>query len=241
MPRIRSLKPELAADRKFASVSRDARYTFILLITRADDDGLVRAEPRQLLGELYPHDGDVDEATLMGWLDELLEIGVVRARETTDGAKVAEIVNWDKHQKIENRAKAFLSTLLVKSSRESREGLPRVSRGSPETLPERSLESRVLTNSAKGAENWVRVLASLWRAQYDGEPSFGVIGKHCKPLFEAHGLDKLRAHWITYLKATPGQYASPARFAQTFGEWAPKKSKSQADAMLRPDQLRDAS
>lgn len=108
MARIRSLKPETASDRKLAGASRDARYTFVLLISQADDDGLLRAEPRQLLGALYPFDEDVDSATLETWLAELQAIGAICYRRTRDGVRVVELVNWAKHQIIKNRSKPFL-------------------------------------------------------------------------------------------------------------------------------------
>jgi hypothetical protein len=62
MARIRSLKPELADDAKLAGVSISARYSFVLLISKADDDGLIPGAHRQLLGLLYPHNEDVTVA-----------------------------------------------------------------------------------------------------------------------------------------------------------------------------------
>jgi hypothetical protein len=59
MPRIRTIKPELPADVKLASVSRDARLTFIYAITQSDDLGFIAGSPRQLMGALYPLDDDV--------------------------------------------------------------------------------------------------------------------------------------------------------------------------------------
>lgn len=113
MPRIRTLKPETASDRKLASVSRDARYTFVLLISQADDDGLLRAEPRQLLGALYPFDHDVSGPKLEHWLAELCQKDMIRWRRTLDGVRVIEIVNWSKHQFIKNRSIPFLLTQLA--------------------------------------------------------------------------------------------------------------------------------
>ncbi len=47
----------------------------------------------------------------------------------------------------------------------------------------------------------------------------GRIGKACKPLVENYGLPKVAEHWAHYLGATSAQYASPQRFADTFGSW----------------------
>jgi hypothetical protein len=120
MARIRTLKPELPADRKLASVSRDARLTFILAITQADDDGLLRAGPREVLASLYPNDPDVTSELLDGWIGQLVAGGFLRERQTVDGARVLEICNWRKHQKIDRPSPSRIGP-LVKVSRAPRE------------------------------------------------------------------------------------------------------------------------
>lgn len=161
MARIRSIKPETPKDRKLATVSRDARLTFLYMWTIADDDGLFRAEPRQLLGDLYPHDDDVTESRLEGWSTELLRIGSVRWRYTRDGSRVGEIVNWAKHQTIKNRSKSFLKNELLplgspppdRPSVDSTESLrrPSVDPGGAESssLESSSLESRSLDTTPR--------------------------------------------------------------------------------------------
>lgn len=126
MARIRTIKPEFTSDEQMARCSRDARLMFVYLITQADDDGLVPATPRQLLGSLYPHDPDVTAADVEHWAGELASIGAVRARQTRGGAPILEIVNWSSHQKILHRSKPILLNSLrplSNSSRETQEGL----------------------------------------------------------------------------------------------------------------------
>lgn len=113
MARIRSIKPEIASDLKLASVSRDARYTFIMLISQSDDDGLIAGTHRQLLGSLFPHDDDVSTAALLEWVEELVVIGLLRWRATTEGAPVLEITNWTKHQRIDNKGRSQIVGLLA--------------------------------------------------------------------------------------------------------------------------------
>lgn len=132
MARIRTIKPEFASDVKLATVSRHARLTFVLLITQADDEGLVAAAHRQLLGQLYPHDEDVTSAMLLEWVEELVAAGVVRWRATNDGAPVIELVNWSKHQRVDNKSRSQLSAMLAPfdpappPSAVARRGSPRV-------------------------------------------------------------------------------------------------------------------
>lgn len=113
MARIRTIKPELPQDVKLASASRDARYTFVLLISQADDEGLVPGAHRQLLGLLYPHDEDVTTAMLLTWVEELVAVGVLRWRVTNDGAPVIEITNWAKHQRVDNKGRSSFAGILA--------------------------------------------------------------------------------------------------------------------------------
>lgn len=102
MARIRSVKPELPSDKKMAGIPIAARYTFVLLITQADDEGFIRGEKRQLLGTLYPHDESVTQAQLEAWLEALIGVGAIQFRHTVDGARVVQLTNWQRHQRIQN-------------------------------------------------------------------------------------------------------------------------------------------
>jgi hypothetical protein len=135
VPRIRTLKPEITTDEKLARVSRDARLTFVFLITQADDDGLIPASPRQLLAALYPMDQTVTDKILAYWIKELVGIGVCRWRETLQGSPVLEIIQWERHQRIDHKGKSLLRQNLLQiredsanGSRDSREDVAKVSR-----------------------------------------------------------------------------------------------------------------
>lgn len=135
MARIRTIKPEFASDEKLARVSRDARLTFVLCITQADDDGLLPGNDRQLLAALYPMDDDVTYASLAGMIEELVDLGRLRWRETRDGSPVLEIVNWAAHQKVDHKGKSVLLPTLKpigeespRESRVPREGVASASR-----------------------------------------------------------------------------------------------------------------
>ncbi len=124
MARIRSIKPELASKKKLAQVSRDARYTLCLLISQADDEGFIPGEHRQLLGSLYPHDTDVTDAMLEVWLTELASTKTIVFRQTEDGARVVQLVNWHKHQRVKNPSPSKISPTLLPLSVHPPENLP---------------------------------------------------------------------------------------------------------------------
>lgn len=115
MPRIRSIKPEIVSDVALAKVSIPARYTFVLLISQADDIGLIAGAHRQLLGNLFPLDDAVSIGTLLTWLEELVSVGLLRWLATRDGVPVLQIVKWAKHQRIDNAGRSQLGALLAES------------------------------------------------------------------------------------------------------------------------------
>lgn len=223
MPRIRTVKPELASDRKLAQASRDARYTFVLLISQADDDGLVRAEPRQLLGSLYPHDYDVTPEILERWLAELDGLGLIHWRHTRDGMRVAELVNWSRHQNIKHRSKPFLlhqlaeaNETLLKASGDIQEDCvsPSGNSGGAESL---SLESRVLlapngangngkkhkaSRSANG--NWVPEAVAI-REKHIGLIDHGKLAGILGPLVGRVGWPAVKPAWEYFNEFSPVQ------------------------------------
>lgn len=82
-------------------------------------------------------------------------------------------------------------------------------------------------------KEWPRVLGKLWRETYHGDPNYGLLGKHLKPLVAEHGLAAVRQRFIAYIRATPKEYVSLPKFVQTFGSWGTKAK----DNYLTPDQV----
>ena len=204
MARIRTIKPELPRDKKLATVSLAARYTFVLLISQADDEGYVSGEPRELLASLYPHDSNVSEATLEGWISgELGGAGMIEMLDGKDG-RLVRLTNWKSHQRIDHPS----PSRLAKGSRKIREGVA----SGPRTLD-------LGPNTPRPKASWTEEAGQDWATAYDGLPAFAQIGKHLKPLVVEHQWETVRPRWQRYLGQTEGRYASPARFAQTYGTW----------------------
>lgn len=193
MARIRTLKPELPQDRKLAGVTRDARLTFIYLITAADDDGLVRAEGRYLLGTLFPFDSDVTEEAIRSWIDELAAIDVVRWRSTQDGASVLELVNWSRHQHIRNRSKPFLKLQLVNGSKpapaaqpvllESSAMVKEAPNDNPSRQSWRGFAAKTLRDSGVVESHIADAIANFWataRRRFNDEQIAAVVRAHGK-------------------------------------------------------------
>lgn len=98
---------------------------------------------------------------------------------------------------------------------------------SPSSSP--SSKSKTASAPAAPRPTWLSPFAKAWQSAYGGSPNFGELAKHLKPLTDTHALGDVLDHWTRYLAATEARYASPARFAQTFGSWAkPDRSRQTA-------------
>lgn len=99
MPRIRTIKPEFPHSESMGRVSRDARLTFVLLWTVADDSGRLRGNSRMLASLLFPYDDDAPNR-IDAWLSELEQENCI-VRYKVEGDSYIEIRNWLEHQKID--------------------------------------------------------------------------------------------------------------------------------------------
>lgn len=105
-PRIRSLKPECWQDERVGALGRAARLLFIGLITLADDEGRLRAQPSMLIGSLFPWD-EVGPRELAKWLDEIVAEGLI-VRYQDEGRPYVAFRNWKRHQRINRPSPSLL-------------------------------------------------------------------------------------------------------------------------------------
>lgn len=138
--RIRSIKPEIAESETLGRVSRDARWLFVLLWTRADDAGRLAGDPKLLARTLFPFDDDA-LALIDGWLAELMREGHVTGYDA-DGRRYLAIPKWLEHQKIDRPSPSRLPA-PPDDGRESSRGLANPREGSREVATDRE-SSRTL-------------------------------------------------------------------------------------------------
>lgn len=118
----------------------------------------------------------------------------------------------------------------------TRQASPKPARAEPPSSSP-SLSSKSTTSRVAGV-TWVKGLGKLWCQAYGGTAPFAQIGAHCKVLVERDGLEPVAARFLNYLRATEAKYASPARFAQTYGSWADAGGSVAPDAWISPDAAR---
>jgi hypothetical protein len=104
--RIRSIKPEFFGDEKVISLSRDARYTMVGLVSLADDRGRLRERPLEILGAIYPEE-KVASKHLGAWMEEI--VGAVLAkRYEVKGHKYLWLPSFIRHQNVEKPTESEL-------------------------------------------------------------------------------------------------------------------------------------
>lgn len=99
MARIRTIKPEFPHSESMGNVSRDARLTFIMLWTLADDSGRLRGNSRMLASVLFPYDDDAP-SKIDSWLTELERESCITLY-SVGGTSYCQIRKWLSHQKID--------------------------------------------------------------------------------------------------------------------------------------------
>lgn len=68
-------------------------------------------------------------------------------------------------------------------------------------------------------QTWLTPFGDDWRERYGGELSYKQAAAALAPLVKQHTADRVRERWRNYLASTGPGFASPQKFAQTFGSW----------------------
>lgn len=96
MPKVRSIRPEIHGDERFAALPLLARELFRGLISLADDHGCFQAAPSHLRGLLFHSSPEEDGITVEGVARALqrLELARMVRLYQVDGRRYAEILGW---------------------------------------------------------------------------------------------------------------------------------------------------
>jgi hypothetical protein len=123
MARIRTIKPEFWQDEKLSVLRPVDRLVFLGLISMADDAGRLPDSLKHIDGFVFPNTEESSRESI----ETLETLKRVLRYEASNGQACIQIVNWHKHQKVDNPAKYTLPApnpkqwAKVRSSRESRE------------------------------------------------------------------------------------------------------------------------
>lgn len=109
MARIRTIKPEFWHDEKLAPCDALTRLVFLGLISAADDFGRVLDNERVLDAFIFPETAD----SVREPLANLSRMGRVRRGITASGQRIIQIVNWERHQKVDKPQKKMAFPEIV--------------------------------------------------------------------------------------------------------------------------------
>jgi len=97
MARKRFLTPDIWSDAFITRLSPEERLLFIGMITLADDEGRLRAEPSYLKGEIFPKDG-LSELEVAGLRDRLARRKSSVYLYKVAGMSYVYLPKWPKYQ-----------------------------------------------------------------------------------------------------------------------------------------------
>lgn len=113
MARIRTIKPEFWADEKLSHLSAVDRLVFLGLISMADDYGRLHDNVKIIDAFVFPNTDD----TVRESLANLSRMNRIRRGKSSQGMPVIEIVNWEKHQKVDKpQPKLALPAIATKTN-----------------------------------------------------------------------------------------------------------------------------
>lgn len=99
MARIRSIKPEILTDERTAGRTDAAWRLFVSMITLADDQGNLHANPDLLSAEVFWARGEPRDVRSL--LTELEVAGLIRFYRVR-GQSYVQLLGWSKHQKVDH-------------------------------------------------------------------------------------------------------------------------------------------
>jgi hypothetical protein len=99
MSRTRTFRPEFWTSDQVIDCSREARLTFLGLLSFCDDNGFHVASARQIHMRVYPAD-DIGDDAVVDWINELIDAGLLAMYEV-GGIEYLSVTGWNRHQKID--------------------------------------------------------------------------------------------------------------------------------------------
>ena len=72
---------------------------------------------------------------------------------------------------------------------------------------------------AVSRDTWLTPYIRAWTDRFEGMPATGPLSKLLRPLELKYGSGEVLSRWVRYLSQAEASFASPARFASTFGDW----------------------
>ena len=107
MARIRSLKPEALQHRKVGRLSDRAFRLWVGMLTQADDEGRLVADPEHFRVVCFGYNLRVKTSQVVAAMAELFASGLIRLYQV-NGTRYADFPSWQDHQVVNKPSPSFL-------------------------------------------------------------------------------------------------------------------------------------
>lgn len=192
MARIRTVKPEFWSDEKLAPLPAIDRLVFLGLIGMADDCGRVLDNVKVIDAFIFPNTSETSRDALA----TLSRIGRVRRGKSLNGQSVLQIVNWERHQKVDkpNLRSALPEIVDSQADTDIRDGFATDSRGIRDALAPRPTTNDLRPTTDEDDQGVVGRFPEEYRPDVQGI------------LRAAHNPGALRAELAAMLDGMPGHH-----------------------------------
>lgn len=112
MPRIRTIKPEMAQNEDLAECSCWAQLLAVRILNHSDDEGYFKAHPALVQSNCFPLIDD-ESLDIRRILDELSNVGYIELFTGADSKKYGFVVTFSKHQKIDRSKPSTIKELRI--------------------------------------------------------------------------------------------------------------------------------
>lgn len=228
----RFVSKSIAQSEQLGRVSLEADYLFGRCIPHLDREGRMIGNPELVRSLVCPLRAELTAERIRELLGELVREELVIWYEAA-GRQCLFFPGFARHQRGMRKKREAPSRFPPPGGKDAQPLLIKEAGPSPEDS--RLTPAEVKGSEAKGsgsevktsaaptahqpAHNWVAPFCEAWQQRFQGIAPGGRIGKALRPLRVHHPDEKILERWTRYLAATEAQYASPERFAQTFGDW----------------------
>lgn len=224
----RFVSKSIAQSEQLGRVSLEADYLFVRCIPHLDREGRMTGNPELVRSMVCPLRAELTQDRVAAALTELAKEDLVVWYEAR-GRQCLFFPGFERHQRGIRKDREAASRFPPHTGADAQPFLiNNGSRSTPEdsgvSPPKRSeVKSKGSRSEEKisATPNWVASFCDAWLERFQGIAPGGRIGRALKPLRGKHADEEILTRWKTYLAATEAQFASPEKFAQTFGDWDP--------------------
>lgn len=213
----------------------EAIVTLQQMIVLAEKDGTLDMTPEALSART-----SIPLAIIQAGLSELEQPDGKSRTPTADGRRIVRlnaqrewgwrIVNYRKYRAIRTaeerreymrKYQRVRRAKLKEASVDGKQASTKTTNSSKQYAGSSKQEAEKISRPAVASRKttWLTPYWDAWTTQYGGKPNAGMLSKNLKPLHDQHGLEETLRRWMYYLSQTPAEYASPPRFASTWGRW----------------------